>query len=347
MEKKGRYVLVLFAGVLLAALTMLSCTGPQGETGATGLQGELGDTYACASCHDEGEELKARQVQYAASVHATGGNFERNGEDCAICHTSQGYQERVAAGNYDDLAEAVANPTAINCRTCHEIHETYTTADWGLRSQDALTLNLTQTAYNAGKSNLCASCHQARWTEVIPDGTAPTADYTGTIHKYWGPHHGTQSNVLTGEGGYSIYTGSDVHYTAVTDGCVSCHMFDAYGAAAGGHTWSMSYEYHGSETANNDSCEGCHTANDIDGFDRISATDNNQTAITALIATAKAALVTNGIMDATDHAVEGTYTNAEAGALWNYLIVIEDRSLGVHNPSFVKFLLETAIAALP
>ena len=355
MRKKGLYALAFVACLLLAGVSAMACAGsvgpageqgPAGPAGPVGLQGPAGDTYSCTSCHDDGEELKARQVQYAASTHATGGNFERSTESCGICHTSQGFQERLAAGTYDDLAEAVENPTAINCRTCHEIHETYTEDDWGLKAQDALVLNLTQTAYDAGKSNLCASCHQARWSYDIPDVTAPTGDYVITS-SYFGPHHGPQSNVLTGEGGYGDYTGSDVHYTAVEDAGVTCHMSDAYGAVAGGHTWGMEYEYHGSSRANNGICETCHTSeDDIDDFDRVSATDNNQTAITALIAILKADLEANGIM-ASDHAVSGTYTNAEAGALWNYLLVVEDRSLGVHNPNYAKFLLETGIAALP
>jgi len=351
MKEKGLYALVFVACLLLAGVSAMACSGtvgPQGKQGPAGPQGEQGPaegTSACSSCHTDGEDLKARQVQYAASTHATGGNFEKNSGDCSICHTSQGFQERLAAGTYDDLAEAVENPTAINCRTCHEIHETNTTDDWGLKAQDAVVLNLTQTAYNAGKSNLCASCHQSSWSYDIPDLATPAGDYVITS-SYFGPHYGPQSNILTGEGGYGDYTGSDVHYTAVTDACVTCHMYDAYGAMAGGHTWNMEYEYYGSARANNGMCKTCH-AGKIDGntFDRIGK-NNNQTAIQALIDTLKAALEANGIM-ASDHAVEGTYTNAEAGALWNYLLIVEDRSLGVHNPNFAKFLLETGIAALP
>ncbi|MCK5430369.1 MAG: hypothetical protein KAI94_12900 [Anaerolineales bacterium] len=355
MRKKGLYALAFVACLLLAGVSALACAGPigpdgeqgpAGPQGTTGLQGTAGSTYACADCHDEGEELKARQIQYAASTHATGGHLY-DSTSCGICHSSQGFQERLAAGTYDNLEESVENPVPINCRTCHEIHETYTGDDWGLRVQDAIVLNLTQTAYDAGKSNLCASCHQARWSYEIPDATDPTGAYEITS-THLGPHHGPQSNVLTGEGGYGAYTGSDVHYTAVEDACVTCHMSDTYRAVAGGHTWNMGYESNGSPRTNNDICETCHTGEgDIDDFDRVSATDNNQTAITALLATLKADLIANGVMDADGDAVKGTYTNAEVGALWNYYIVVEDQSLGVHNPNYAKFLLETGIAALP
>ena len=47
------------------------------------------------------------------------------------------------------------------------------------------------------------------------------------------------------------------------------------------------------------------------------------------------------------HPVVGSYPTAEANALWNYiLIAVEDGSLGVHNPTYTKALLEASIAAL-
>ncbi len=56
--------------------------------------------------------------------------------------------------------------------------------------------------------------------------------------------------------------------------------------------------------------------------------------------------IADGVMDATEHAVPGTYSSARAGALWNYLTVLEDRSDGVHNPKYAKDLLQAAIDAL-
>ncbi|MEJ2722717.1 MAG: hypothetical protein P8181_16505, partial [bacterium] len=32
-----------------------------------------------------------------------------------------------------------------------------------------------------------------------------------------------------------------------------------------------------------------------------------------------------------------------AGAVWNYLIVHEDRSEGIHNPKYIKSLLQSSI----
>ncbi len=336
MKKKALYPLALVVCLLLVGVSALACAGPPGPQGEPGVAGTM---YGCADCHDADEELKAKQVQYAASTHATGGNFERSSESCAICHTSEGFRQRLEAGTSEDLAAAIENPTPQNCRTCHKIHETYTTDDWALRVTAAITLELTGTAYNQGDGNLCATCHQPRWSYDQPvvggdDVTITSPD--------WGPHYGPQSAILTGVAGYGNFTRSSVHYTAITDGCPVCHMADAYGDQAGGHTWNMEYEYNGHDVANDAGCESCHDMSNVDGFDR----NGVQTDIEAKIAALKAALLANNLVTADDHTVPGTYTAAEAGALWNYLLVLEDRSDGIHNPQYVEFLLDTALAAL-
>ena len=41
------------------------------------------------------------------------------------------------------------------------------------------------------------------------------------------------------------------------------------------------------------------------------------------------------------------YTSAEAKAVWNYLIVLEDRSLGIHNADFAEAILNAALEFVP
>ena len=45
------------------------------------------------------------------------------------------------------------------------------------------------------------------------------------------------------------------------------------------------------------------------------------------------------------HPVLGTYPEAQAGALWNYIAVTEDGSLGVHNADYLEQLLQVGIDA--
>ncbi len=102
----------------------------------------------------------------------------------------------------------------------------------------------------------------------------------------------------------------------------------------------MEYEYHGHEIANVAGCESCHA--EIEDFDR----NGLQTEVQALVDELKDLLVAEGLITETGSGITGTFTSAQAGALWNYKTVTEDRSLGVHNPQFAKFLLQTAIDTL-
>jgi hypothetical protein len=118
-------------------------------------------------------------------------------------------------------------------------------------------------------------------------------------------------------------------------------MATAYGDQAGGHTMKMRY---GTDSPNTAGCEICHvTADDWDDFDY----GNVQTDVDVLLATLKTKLLTLGIMDASDHAVAGTWTADQAGVLMNYILVLKDHSYGVHNPTYVKALLTNSIASLP
>jgi hypothetical protein len=50
--------------------------------------------------------------------------------------------------------------------------------------------------------------------------------------------------------------------------------------------------------------------------------------------------------DGTVSVVPGTWDQATATALWNYGVIHEDASRGVHNPNYVNALLDAAFAAL-
>jgi hypothetical protein len=101
----------------------------------------------------------------------------------------------------------------------------------------------------------------------------------------------------------------------------------------------MTYEYHGGDTDNIAGCTGtgCHSS--VSDFD----VNGVQTAVEAKIVTLRGLLVGIGILDATDHSVPGTYPANEASALFNFLMVLEDRSNGVHNPAYVIDLLDDTI----
>jgi len=293
---------------------------------------------SCIDCHNDTTLIASREVQWEGSAHGSGTTFERSGADCAICHTSEGFTESLESGS-NEIAEDIANPSPVNCRTCHNIHESYTSDDWSLAVSGPVTIALTGDEYDLGNSNICASCHQPRTSYDVPVADGGDVEITSTRY---GPHHGPQSAMVMGVGGYGDYSGSNVHYSSVDNGCVTCHMTDtAYGKQAGGHTMTLAYDYHGNTTEFLTGCLGCHE--DIESFDR----DGAQTEIEELMAEVNALLVQQGLIDGeSGSGITGTFTSEQAGALWNYKMVEEDRSMGVHNPKYAKFLLETALDAL-
>jgi mono/diheme cytochrome c family protein len=261
--------------------------------------------------------------------------FERNGATCAACHTSQGFAARGGKSDMVNLDAAISAPAPVNCRTCHNIHETGTAADWALTVSAPVTLAINGDTLDLGKANLCANCHQPR-AVAIPT----TGDFEVTSSRF-GPHHGPQSTMLTGKATYLDYKSSSVH-AMIPDGCITCHMAEPYGKQSGDHTWKMAYEYHGHEVPNVAGCITCHPELEDDAtFDR----NGLVTEVEALIEEAKVALIATGILlENGSTTVPGTYSAELAGACFDYKTVVEDRSKGIHNPGFTKALLKNAIA---
>ena len=342
---------LFFSSAVLMLMAAASCTkeGPQGVAGKDGTNGTDGTdgTTSCIECHSSNQLLYAIENQYAASFHAYGTAFERNEGECAICHTSQGFRGNLD-GSYDWTAPGaiIENPTGPNCYTCHEIHESYTAADLALTVKDAVELNNTGGAtHDFGRGNVCASCHQSRVLDPFP--VEGGADIVVTS-PYWGVHHGTQGNAVAGVGMglFDIGDGlvNSVHSGFIANSCVTCHMSDAYGTQAGGHTMWMGYDYHGQTVLNTGSCSttACHEGEDIQVL-----TEEFQGEIAGLLAELKLKLDATGItVEGSDAPVPGTYSGTIAGACINYKALTEDKSLGVHNPKYIKKLLQNTIVAL-
>jgi formate-dependent nitrite reductase cytochrome c552 subunit len=119
--------------------------------------------------------------------------------------------------------------------------------------------------------------------------------------------------------------------------CVGCHMA-AYGDGQGGHTWNPSMA----------ACNACHSGADVtEDYDY----KGYQTEMEELLVDLRDLLVAQGVVeyveaDAAYEPVVGTYTMVQAQAFFNWIGLEEDRSLGAHNPDYVKALLENSIEAL-
>jgi len=288
----------------------------------------------CTDCHNDGTELVARQSQMKdRSVHGTGEAFEEGERTaCAGCHGTEGAKARINARllPHDASVTAIENVSPMGCRTCHDIHTTYTGEDYSLTGGEKPTkMEYTAGTFDKGAGNLCVECHQIRNAKpTVTDGKINVTSVR------FGTHYGTQAQMLLGEGGLGGVAGSpSVHYTTVADSCVSCHMGSDFN-----HTMDPGVLNMNVSPNQVVRCVGCHTG--------LTTLDRNgvQTDVQAMLVTAKAALVKAGIMNEADELSKpGTYPEAVANAFWNYKIVSYDASKGVHNPAYAKALLQYVI----
>jgi hypothetical protein len=353
------YMLLICTFCLMIVMGLASCEGEDGAvgpTGPTGPQGPTGDgTQNCVMCHGSSQLITAKEYQWAHSVHATGGHNDRNTTACAGCHTSQGFLERIETdAPFGATAATIEDPLPQNCYTCHKIHSTYTDADWAFTQTDPVTLWVGGQTLDLGKANLCISCHQSRsYTPELPDpATGGTVNIQTTRY---GPHYGPQGIMLTGLNGYEVAGPAVYENSAHTlllanntaNACIVCHMGTAQGAAAsGGHTFRVISDpgVEGVDgVINTAACVACHPV----AADVRALTDDRQAQIEAKLAELEELLVARGLYNATtEQNNKGDFDGHEAGALFNYKYVKEDRSRGVHNFKYAMALLTNSIASL-
>lgn len=317
---------------IFSAIFLYSCEGPEGPIGPEGLAGADGvdANETCVECHNNTTEATVT-ADWTASSHGLGGAVayagSRNG--CAKCHSHEGFVETVHTGR-DTIAENILIPTEIGCKTCHDFHQTLDQEnegpDYALRTGNPVTLLIDPegSAVDIGaQSNLCLNCHQPR--RSYPEADASGNFYVSSTH--YGPHHGPQGTILVGKGMFGF--GNTLATSTQKHSCTKCHMeFPVEEGNPSSHKWVASI---------ND-CAECH------GSDM----EDVQTEVKTKLDALATKLITAGLLaeeDGSYHPVVGTFTQVQAAALYNFLTVYEDRSLGVHNPAYVKDALDKSLAA--
>ena len=355
MSRKVSLVAVLMMALML--MFTISCEGPAGADGIDGLAGTNGTNgtngsdgsdgsdgaagadgtdgtdgvdgnVTCLGCHSSAN-MADNAFEMARSQHRIGEfvGYAGGRASCAQCHSHEGFVEFATNGS---VAGNYVTPSPWECSTCHGLHSTFEEADYALRMDGAVTMmfdEVTVADMDAG-SNLCINCHQSRRSITsYDDGTGDDVTFTSS---HTGPLHGPQSNLLLGNNGSVVGTPFAAH---VATGCTGCHMTETTGDdldIAGGHTFWPTVE----------ACQVCHTsATDFDIF-------SGQTVVQGKIDNLAGLLITAGILDSAHSVVPGTYPRAVFQGFWNYDIVAEDRSVGVHNPTYAKALLDASITAL-
>jgi hypothetical protein len=312
---------------------------------------------------------------------ATAGSENR--ADCSGCHNNEGFVQRIADGKFSLLpATGYSNVTPISCYTCHNIHTAYDKTDYAFKSvAPVICLADSSATINKGNSNLCINCHQSRALSVVfktvktysklkdADDTVVVKLTSGRL----GPHHGPQGNLLNGTAGSGAYEiagsmgyANSTHASA--SNCIQCHMgSSAAGVMAGGHSLNVSYLASATattKTLNQNACATCHStdiaAKTLAGTPTAKY-ETSQAAVANLLASLKTILGKKGWLD-TVPANTSTYdlligankkglsatnvlylTAAQVKVFYNYKFIEEDRSLGMHNPSYAKALLQNSI----
>lgn len=348
--KYGKLLLVVLAVALLA---VWGC-----ERKVTNEIVQNNDAAGCVgSCHNDTDGLLQQAAgEWENSIHASGNSVDytnRGGTDCTKCHDHQGFLDFLATGT---VSAPYSTVSAIGCFTCHAPHTTFTLE---LRTSDPYTMP-SGSVFDHGGGNLCVNCHHVR----DKASTIAAATDSFTIDTRWGPHYGPQGELVSGTGGY-LFAGypydSDPHASSVRDACVGCHMGDVQtreGYDVGGHSFNMraledstitmvkycssdSIACHSTKWTKFDSLE---TMMDYDGDGEL---EGCQSETHGLLDSLKTLLISRGLLTLQS----GSYLPAkakkvakhEAGAVYNFLLVEEDRSFGVHNFAYTVGLLESAI----
>jgi hypothetical protein len=298
------------------------------------------------NCHTDDFEmanyLRPKQDQFALSRHNLSDTYVRRGTDaspvCSRCHTTEGFQHYVATGEAAPLEES----SHISCFACHAPHSN---DNFSLRVTESVVMNH-GTTYNKGLSNTCAICHQSRLTDPPIDSPTPITS------SRWGPHYGPQANVLSGQGAYvfagTAYETDAAHNIGNTNGCVTCHMAELpANVVAGGHSFAINYEGSGGVVVNSKGCT-CHGwATDAVAT---TETDSYQAEFEERLDELGDSLFARGWLKADrEYATNGAtapVTADQRGAVFNFLILHHDKSMGVHNKKYAESIVAGTLAWL-
>lgn len=326
MSKTLKTLMLVFGLLVLIGLTACSRDITTVQTVDPGAS-------LCFNCHsDQDTYLIDKQMEWSYSSHGIGNyvGYAGGRSGCADCHSGSGFEARLAG------VDEVPYATPIRCFSCHAPHSN---ANFNLRVTDPQPL-ADGTTMDLGVSNLCTACHVGR--RAVGETVIPAEGETLVIidSTHWGAHHGPQGDLFMGHNGYE-YAGvtyrRDVPPAHNTDQarCYGCHGNDNPAVDLGGHSFKQEND---AEDLNVASCNRCHSG--MTDFDY----NNVQTDTEEMMVELRDLLIGLGLLDSEGGLIEDVSGTADqVGAVWNYIIVEEDRSDGVHNPDYIHDLLQASI----
>jgi len=390
MKTNKFFQLFTLAVCALAFAFVTGCEGPEGpvgpkgdtgDTGATGAQGVQGEqgiagNVTCLECHSD-DVIQIVQEAFHQSQHASGAiavDYAGGRAGCAECHSHEGYLEFARTG---DVAADIVNPSAWQCKTCHNIHTTFEGEDLAFRLGDAVTLIADgTTVFDAGNNNTCANCHQARRAVGDYDNATEdkqyTREFTGADRDIYLAHGAVGPNGSKTDDGTTLTVVFDVplathSYISSThagphhgpqanlwSGVAGAAVDD--GAIFGAHEGGCVVCHMGPDSGHsfmpkdaNCQVEGCHSASKEDALD---AFEVRLVAVGMALEQIGAVHFDEAGFDDTEeywgnfHPMYASLTKEEFSAWWNFIYLLEDRSNSAHNPTYAKALLEQAEGVL-
>ena len=258
--------------------------------------------------------------QWSVSYHARSVRSSENWsrkiqKGCAHCHTADGYQleflqRKESAAPYEETV-------GLTCEACH--------SDGGrrgkLRVQD--------------KNLACGGCHD----ELVSN----TSNYLSWC---------SQGALVSGTGGAEFEGQSAVNgaHSRLKKNCITCHMASPPegpdGEWVGGHSFRVISKGVSPRVFNSGPCDRCHLGLTLEAVEQF------QSKIQSLLDNLESRLPFRTIQTGDSSHAEPRYpadpalSSVQSMAAYNFYMIQKDGTLGVHNPKYIRLLLEDSIRAL-
>jgi len=228
----------------------------------------------------------------------------------------------------------------VSCQACHDPHGGPNAHQLRTRPANSDTL-ANGFHYAGGKGKVCLDCHKNRSNNVVVVQTRIT-------NSRWGTHHSVQGDNVLGQNAAQF---SSVPYISgshknITDLCVTCHMAEGPDTSStahnkvGEHSFRMKDEASGYE--NLEGCLSCHPAvSSFDDFIAPSDYDGDnlvepwQEEFDGCMTNMRIALPPVGVDSVSWQLIAADTFNVNLKkAYWNYQLLSNDGSRGMHNPFY-------------
>jgi len=302
----------------------------------------------CIKCHSNSDTTgEIALLQWRNSGHASdkladtslmGQNIRTCGSEC---HNTIDFVQYLGQNVifYND------RPAEISCYACHKIHSNW---DFTLRSVAAVNL-IDGSVYNNGVSNICVQCHHSLVNQANLISDSVTID--NSVWDAWDTlmYHGMgEVDLLLGRSGFEhdfdsvswVWSQEHSHDSVSSKQCITCHQDSSYGYTLGGHSLNIIDESNTLVTACNTA--GCHSTSPLTA-ESIAA---NQKFIEDRLYDLKAALGKRGLLNLQTGLPDSTLFIADSnvvGALYNYFLILNDKSKGMHNFVYDTLLLRASL----